>query len=398
MVAGEPDDQLVTGRSLAGVSSRASLDLALERIDYAGLRRDQAAARAKGRCLGIGFATFIESAPGPANARQVIAPFTAEAAHVTLESDGHLTVETAQVPHGQSHETTLAQLAADELGVPFDHVKVVHGDTRTAPFKFIGTGGSLSATWASGAVLKSTRKVKEKVLAIAAAQLEISADDLEIRDGVIAPRGDPAAAIPLARIAMQATMRPDTLPPGTDHLLQARERFTGEGITGSGWSGGTHACTVEVDLETGRVTILRYLVTEDCGRVINPAVVEGQIRGGVAQGIGEVLYERAAYDADGNFLSSTFMDYLLPAAAEMPRIEIEHMETDPDGEFGFRGVGEGGAIVAPAALTNAIADALEPLGARVTDVYLPPAKILELAGVIQDVYLPPVGRGPRVHG
>jgi carbon-monoxide dehydrogenase large subunit len=146
--------------------------------------------------------------------------------------------------------------------------------------------------------------------------------------------------------------------------------------------GGTRACTVEVDLETGQVQILRYVVTEDCGRVINPAIVEGQVRGGVAQGIGEVLYERAAYDEDGNFLSRTLMDYLLPTAAEIPRIEIEHMETDPDGEFGFRGVGEGGAIVAPATLTNAIADALAPLGGRVTDQYLPPMKILELAGVI----------------
>jgi carbon-monoxide dehydrogenase large subunit len=142
-------------------------------------------------------------------------------------------------------------------------------------------------------------------------------------------------------------------------------------------------CTVEIDLETGGVKFLRYIVVEDCGRVINPAVVEGQIRGGVAQGIGEVLYEWAAYDEDGNFLASTFMDYLLPTAAEIPVIEIEHMETDPEGEFGFRGVGEGGAIVAPATLTNAIEDALLPFGARVTEQYLPPAKVLELAGVVR---------------
>ncbi len=228
----------------------------------------------------------------------------------------------------------------------------------------------------------STRKVKEKVLAIAGEMLEISPEDLEISDGVITPRGAPHKSLPLAQIAMQATMAPNSLPPGTDPLLEAHETFKGEGITGSGWSGGTHACTVEVDLETGRTRILRYVVVEDCGRVINPAVVEGQIRGGVAQGIGEVLYEHAAYDDAGNFLAGTFMDYLLPTAAEIPSIEIEHLETDPDGELGFRGVGEGGAVVAPATITNAVDDALAPFGGRVTDQYLPPAKVLELAGVI----------------
>jgi aerobic carbon-monoxide dehydrogenase large subunit len=382
MVDGEPNDKLITGLSLAGVSSRESLDLALDLIGYDDFRRDQEVARAEGRCIGVGFATFIEAAPGPLEMRLGGGAFGGEEARVKLESDGHLTVVTSQVPQGQSHETTLAQVAADEMGVPFEHVKVVHGDTRLTPFKIIGTAGSMSATWASGAVLASTRKVKEKVLAIAAELLEIGPADLEIVDGVISPRGVPSKAIPLAELAMQATMAPGSLPPGTDALLEAQERFRGEGITGSGWSGGTHVCTVEIDLETGRVTILRYLVTEDCGRVINPAVVEGQVRGGVAQGIGEVLYELAAYDEDGNFLASTFMDYLLPTCAEIPPIEIHHMETDPDGEFGARGVGEGGAIVAPAALTNAIADALAPFGARVSDQYLPPAKVLELAGVI----------------
>jgi carbon-monoxide dehydrogenase large subunit len=184
------------------------------------------------------------------------------------------------------------------------------------------------------------------------------------------------------QIAMQAVLDPSNLPPGTDGRLEAHERFTGEGITGSGWSGGTHVCTVEVDMTTGGVKILRYIVVEDCGRVINPAIVDGQVCGGVAQGIGGVLYESAAYDGEGNFLAGTFMDYLLPTSAEIPHIEIEHLETDPDGELGFRGVGEGGAVVAPATLTNAIDDALQPFGARVCDQHLPPAKILELASIV----------------
>jgi carbon-monoxide dehydrogenase large subunit len=382
LYAGDAEDRLITGQRLAGISTREQLDKVLELIDYDSFAAERAAALTEGRYLGIGFASFIESAPGPVESLKATGAFKAESANVRMESDGHLVVVTSQVPHGQGHQTTLAQIAADEMGVPFEHVRVMHGDTRTAPFKYTGTGGSMASTWASGAVILSTRKVKEKVLAIAAEQLEINADDLEINDGIISPRGIPTKTLPLAQIAMQAMMMPDTLPPGTDRQLSAEERFTGKGITGSGWSGGTHACIVEVDLSTGQVRILRYIVAEDCGPLINPAVVEGQIRGGVAQGIGEVLYEHAAYDEDGNCLTSTFMDYLVPTCAEIPRIEIEHLETDPDGEFGFRGVGEGGTIVAPATLTNAIADALKPFGVSICDQYLPPAKILALAGVI----------------
>jgi carbon-monoxide dehydrogenase large subunit len=382
LLAGEEDDRLITGPSVHGISSRQSLERALELIDYDAFRREQLAAREQGRYLGIGFATFIENAPGPPEMRVNGGMFGGEQAKVKLEGDGHLLVITAQSPHGQGHETTLAQIAADEMGVPFDHVRVVHGDTRVTPFSIVGTGGSRAATWASGAVLVSTRKVKEKVLAVAAAQLEISPDDLEIVDGVVAPKGVPQKAIPLAQIAAQAMMAPNAMPPGTDANLEAQERFLGEGITGSGWSGGTHVCTVEVDVETGGVQILRYVVVEDCGRVINPAIVEGQVCGGVAQGIGGVLYERAAYDEDGNFVAGTFMDYLLPTASEIPSIEIDHLETDPDGELGFRGVGEGGAVVAPATLTNAIEDALLPLGGQVREQHLPPATILQLAGVV----------------
>jgi carbon-monoxide dehydrogenase large subunit len=246
----------------------------------------------------------------------------------------------------------------------------------------IGTGGSRAGTWASGAVIVTTRRLKEKVLALAAGMLEISAEDLEVIDGQVVPKGVPEKALPLAKLAGRALTAPHTLPPDADSHLEALETFSGEGITGSGWSGGTHACIVEIDPATGQVGFQRYVVVEDCGRVINPDVVEGQIRGGVAQGIGEVLYEHAAYDEQGTPVASTFLDYLVPTACEIPTIEIDHIESDPDGEFGFRGVGEGGAIVAPAAVTNAIEDALAPFGARVRDQYLPPARILEIAGLI----------------
>ncbi len=380
MVYGDSGDRLITGASLADVSSRRSFERALELADYNQFRAKQRVARAAGRYLGIGFATFIEGAPGPVDMRA--GPFANERARVRLEADGHLLVITAQAPHGQGHETTLAQIAADEMGVPFEHVRVVHGDTQLTPFSLIGTGGSRSATWASGAVLHTTRTVKGKVLAIAAEMLEVSPEDLDIADGVISPRGVPQKSLPLAQIAKQAYMAPTTFPAGTDGFLEASEIYTGADITGSGWSGGTHICCVEVDIETGAVRILRWIAVADCGRVINPAIVEGQIRGGVAQGIGGVLYEHSAYDDVGQPLATTFMDYLVPTAVEIPTIEIEHLETEPTGGIDFRGVGEAGAVVAPATLTNAIEDGLAPLGVRIREQHLPPSRLLELAGVI----------------
>ena len=299
LVQGDPEDRTLTGLSLSGVTTRESLDRALERVDYETLRKEQAAARAAGRYLGIGFATFIEAAPGPVEFRTGGGPVSGERAKAALQPDGHLVVTTAQCPHGQSHETTLAQVAADELGVAIEQVRVVYGDTRQTPFSLIGTGGSRASTWASGAVIVATRKLREQVLAIAAGMLEAAPEDLEILDGVVKVKGTPERAIPLAQIAMTALMAPEHLPPDADPRLETYEIFTGDRVKSSGWSGGTHFCTVELDLATGRVRILRYLVVEDCGRAINPAIVDGQIRGGIAQGIGEVLYEHAAYDADG---------------------------------------------------------------------------------------------------
>jgi carbon-monoxide dehydrogenase large subunit len=200
---------------------------------------------------------------------------------------------------------------------------------------------------------------------------------------MVIPAGAPAKAMPLATIATTAYLAPESLPAGTDHRLEATETFTDAGVAGSGWSGGTHFCVVAIDLETGRVQIEKYIVVEDCGQLINPAIVEGQIRGGVAQGIAGVLYEKAAYDEEGQFMAGTFMDYLVPTASEIPIIEIEHLESVPVDGVDFRGVGEGGAIVAPAALTNAIEDALAHLGVRITEQYLPPNRILELAGVVE---------------
>jgi len=216
------------------------------------------------------------------------------------------------------------------------------------------------------------------VLDHAADLLEAHRDDLVITDGSIHVAGVPSISITMADVARKAiTDDPPGFPGEAIRAVAAWDG--GEG----GWAQATHVCWVEVDLATGKVRIPRYLVVEDCGELINPAVVDGQIAGGVAQGIGAVLYEHSVYDERGNCQTGTFLDYLLPTAAEIPDIEIHHLETPSDIEANYRGVGEGGMIAAPAALTNAIEDALAHLGVRVTEQHLPPTRILELAGVIQ---------------
>jgi carbon-monoxide dehydrogenase large subunit len=369
----DPPVMMLTGRPLAGVTTRESLEKVAELVDIPAFRRRQAEERAQGRYLGLGLATFIEAAPGPRSPEGASGPMGSESMRLLLDEDGIVVLFTGQMPHGQSHQTTLAQIAADEFGVPFEQVRVVVGDTDVVPFGL--TGGSRSATMTGGVALHGARQLKAKVLDFASQLMEASAQDLQITDGSVFVRGDPASAIAVTEIARQAASGQFSGADG-DVSLEVEAVFDGgEG----GWSGGSHCAIVEVDVETGLVTVERYVAVEDCGALINPAVVEGQIRGGVAQGIGAVLLERSAYDEDGNFQSATFMDYLLPTACDVPRIEIAHLETVPlDADVNFRGVGEGGMIVAPPTIVNAIEDALSPFGVRIYEQHLPPARILEL--------------------
>ena len=363
---------MVTGLALdERVSSRRVFDMAMELAGFDDWEQTKAEARAHGRRLGMGFASYLEPAPGPPDYLDHVAPGLApivncEPIQAALEADGTVTIHTQQITHGQSHETTLAQLAADRLGVPIDAIRVNYGDTRTTPFGALGTQGSRAATFASGAVLVAAEGLRTRIIEAAANLLEAAPSDIVIEDGRISVAGAPSITLSLAKVAAHGAIS-----------------FTGTFDGGAGgWSGATHVCFVELDLETGRATILRYIVVEDCGELINPAVVEGQIRGGVAQGIGAVLYEKAAYDDQGQFLAGTFMDYLIPTAMEIPDIEIHHLDTPSDVFANYRGVGEGGMLAAPAALTNAIEDALSDLGVRITEQHLPPARILELAGII----------------
>jgi aerobic carbon-monoxide dehydrogenase large subunit len=367
-----PPFTMVTGRPLVGVTTRESLERVAQVADLPAFRRRQAEERARGRYLGIGMATFIEAAPGPRVPGAPDSVMGKESMRLRLADDGVVTLFTGQMPHGQGHQTTLAQIAADEFGVPFEQVRVVIGDSDVVPFAL--TGGSRSATMTGGVTLHGARQLKAKVLSFAALLMEASARDLEITNGQVVVRGDPDTAIPVGEVARQAAS--GQFGADVDANLEVEASFDGgEG----GWSGGSHCAIVEVDVETGIVKIERYVAAEDCGALINPAVVEGQIRGGIAQGIGAVLLERSAYDQDGNYQSATFMDYLLPTACEIPRIEIEHLETVPlDADVNFRGVGEGGMIVAPPTVVNAIEDALTPFGVRIYEQHLPPARILEL--------------------
>jgi aerobic carbon-monoxide dehydrogenase large subunit len=368
----DPPAMMITGRPLVGVTTRESLERVGQLVDFPAFRRRQAEARAHGRYLGIGVATFIEAAPGPRSSEAPSGPMGLESMRLRLDEDGIVVLFTGQMPHGQSHQTTLAQIAADEFGVPFEQVRVVVGDTDLVPFGL--TGGSRSATMTGGVALHGARQLKAKVLDFASHLMEASATDLQITDGNVWVRGDPASAITVREVARRAAAA--EFGDDVDAKLEVEAAFDGgEG----GWSIGTHCAIVDVDAETGLVTVERYVVAEDCGALINPAIVEGQVRGGVAQGIGAVLLERSAYDEDGNFQSATFMDYLMPTATDVPRIEIEHLQTVPlDADVNFRGVGEGGMIVTPPTVVNAIEDALSPFGVRIYEQHLPPARILEL--------------------
>jgi carbon-monoxide dehydrogenase large subunit len=378
---------MLTGPALdVRMSAQRVFEKAMEVAGVDDWERTRAEARADGRRLGLGFASYIEAAPGPPGYMDTVGPgFSAmldcEPINTVLEADGSVTVHTQQVTHGQSHETTLAQLAADQLGVPMEAVTVSYGNTRTSPFGLVGTAGSRSATFASGAVLLATKGLRDRIVDLAADLLEAAPSDLVIEAGHIHVAGTPAIAVTLAEVA-DAARRVGGAARGTakgDEAIRVTGIFDGGA---GGWAQAAHVCFVDVDLETGQVKIPRYIVVEDCGELINPAVVEGQVRGGVAQGIGAVLYEKSTYDDQGQFQAGTFMDYLIPTAMEIPEIEIHHVETPSDVFANYRGVGEGGAIGAPAALVNAIEDALADLGVRITEQHLPPARILELAGVI----------------
>jgi carbon-monoxide dehydrogenase large subunit len=297
-----------------------------------------------------------------------------EAATIRIEPSGMINVYIAGGSTGNSIETTVVQLAADALGADLADVHTIQGDTAVTGFG-AGAAGSRSGSMTAGAIRETAGILRERICAIAAHRLEASADDIELSESRAFVRGTPAIGISLAEIANLAYFQPQALPGDVPAGLEASARYAA--TNASIWVNATHVCTCEVDTATGAVQLLRYIVSEDCGPMINPDVVEGQIAGGVVQGIAGVLFEHLAYDDDGNPLATSFLDYLVPSAAEVPSIEYGHIETPSPGPGGVKGVGEGGAIGAPAAVVNAVADALAPLGVTLTRLPLSPARIME---------------------
>jgi carbon-monoxide dehydrogenase large subunit len=367
IAAGDLPFTTAAGLVYDALSAAETLEQAAELIGYNTFRKEQAAAREEGRLLGIGLSLYVEPSG------LAVGSLSSEGATVTVTLNGQVLAVMSSASHGQSVETTVAQVVADQLGVDLDTVTVVQGDTAAAPYG-PGTGGSRSAVLCSGAATSAARELRGKIVEIAAHALEAAPDDLEISGGRISVVGTPDRGLDLAEVARIAYINPAALPEGMAMGLEAHARYTPSAPFT--FSNSCHACICEVDAVTGAVTLRRFVVSEDCGVMINPMVVEGQIAGGVAQGIGGVLYEHMAYDEAGTPLATTFVDYLLPTAAEVPPIEYGHIVTPATtNPGGYKGMGEGGAIGSPPAVINAIADALAPLGAKVNRQPLGPAQV-----------------------
>jgi aerobic carbon-monoxide dehydrogenase large subunit len=364
----------IVGAEIESGSHQDALRQALEMLGYGNFRKEQEEGRKQGRYLGVGLAAYVEGTAPSSQAFHSIGLDLGgyESATVRMDADGNVTVLVGTHSHGQSHETTFAQVAAQELGVPLAAVKIIEGDTTAIPFGW-GTWGSRSAVTGGGAVSNASRKLRDKILRVASRLSEVPTDALKLADGLVCRKSDNVAVAPIRQIAQ--------------HILFARATGEAPGLDvtahyeppPSTHANATHLATVEVDVETGQITLLRYIVVEDCGTMINPLVVDGQIQGGVAQGIGTAMYEHAVYDENGQFLTGTLMDYLIPTAVDVPPVEIGHIETpSPYTPNGIKGMGEGGAIAPPAAIANAVADALSPFGVRVTEIPLTPERVLNL--------------------
>lgn len=373
----------VTGHEYDSGDYMEGLEKALEMVDYPALREEQARLRKEGRHMGIGVAMAVEGAGWntyTAAMAQTYVP-TLDYATVTMRMDtsGNAKVLIGDTACGTGHATTAAQVAADASGLPIETIEVVEGDTAVTPYDS-GTRAARFSAIVLPAVAAAGRSLKEKVCRVAAHLLEGAEEDVEIAEGKAYVKGSPSKSLPVSRVARVAYSEVATLPREIPAGLEATESFkapvSGLCIT---WPYAVHVPVVEVDIETGLVKFLRYAIVHDCGVEINPRIVEGQVVGGTAQGVGGTLLEELIYDENGQLLTTSFMDYLIPTATDIPNFEVCHLQTAaPQIPGGFKGMGEGGCVYTYAAVVNAVADALEPLGVEITSTPLSPSHLLKL--------------------
>lgn len=353
-----------------------ALKTAMDKVDYYKLRKEQEKVRKEGKYMGIGISSYIEvSGLGPSKVVRSTGFGLGlwESATVRIHPTGKVSVFTGGNPHGQGEETTFAQLAADELQVPMEDVEVIHGDTSMIPFG-MGTYGSRTTVVAGGAIAIASRKLVSKAKKIAAHLLGVQESEIIYTNGRFHEKGHPEKSKTMAQVAMAAYgAGADEIPDGMEPGLENTSFFDPENFV---YPFGTHICVAEVDPETFQVRIKRYVAVDDCGTQINPMIVEGQIHGGVVQGLAQALYEESVYDQSGNLLTSNLSDYAVPTAVEIPRIESSFLYTpSPHNPIGVKGVGEAGSIAAPSAIVNAVVDALSPLGITHINMPLKPENI-----------------------
>jgi carbon-monoxide dehydrogenase large subunit len=353
-----------------------TLDRALEMVGYEDFRTRQEEARAQGRYLGIGFSTYVEMCGVAPSAwigtiGEGWGAGLWESANVRVHLTGKVVVTTGSQSHGQGHETTMAQVAATELGVPLEDVTVEHSDSQGTPFGY-GTYGSRSAAVGTVAVFNSLQRIKHKARRLAAHMLEADVEDVVFEGGRAFVQGSPQTAKTIQEIAAAAAVAYD-LPEGEEPFLDDTAYYDPPNCT---FPFGTHIALVEVDAETGEVTLQRYVAVDDVGRVINPLIVDGQVHGGIAQGVAQALWEGAVYDEDGQLITGSLMEYAIPKADFFPSFEVERTETLTDvNPLGVKGAGETGTIASTPAVVNAVVDALAPLGIDHIDMPLTPERV-----------------------
>jgi carbon-monoxide dehydrogenase large subunit len=354
-----------------------ALDKLLEHVDLAAIKREREELKQQGIYRGIGFCTYTEIcglAPSRVTGPNGVGVQAGgwESAMVRVHNTGAVTVYSGSSGHGQGHETVFAQITADRLGVDPANVEVIHGDTGMGP-EGRNTYGSRSLAVGGEAIAKSANKIADKCKAVVAHQLEAALEDIEVRDSKFSVKGSPDTGLTLAEIA--GLVYVNEVPEGMEPGLEETTFYDPENFV---FPFGAHACIVDIDGETGKTRVVRYVAVDDCGNGINPLLIDGQVHGGIVHGIGQALYERVHYDEDGQLVTGTFVDYALPTAAELPSFETDRTVTpSPVNSLGAKGVGEAGTIASSAAVTNAVIDALRPLGVDYINMPLSPMRIWE---------------------